>query len=753
MKKLTYLIALIIVTILVLDLPTQGQSVVSQLRQGREKERDGDLDGAIQIYQEITENTGANQRHVAQAHYRIGVCYLRKRDKDSAQQQFQRLVSEFPRNLSAVASARRELRKIWRQQRNEERKRIRNGMRDQERNNDESLLPKGPPTVVRTAPGNFTDDVLPALKTISVTFNRQMMDKNWSWTQFDTAAYPGTVGQPRYDGEKRTCTLRVSLKPATAYLVGINCGKVKNFKSTSGERAKPYALVFATRDNAGRPSPIPQEMLAKAKAINSTTAVPAAADTVEGTWTGTIDTPEGSLSLVFNIASGPDGSLIATLDVPDHGATGIPADEVLFRNSKLRLEVNAIMGVLDGRMAMDGSTIEGRWKQAGQSRPVTLQRLGGIPGTPDSKGSELEMLGEELAHEDGYNKGRTGFFSMNECFVRFETPEPNSYLKAVRIFGLRPDEVESIDPNFHILVCDANFTVIKDFQFRLDRFEPRFKDWVTLTTEPTKIPSEFAVGVTHQEKALTIGFNPGKGGNSFFKSRRKKVRPYSRGDWLIRAIVSQSPEIPKPTQPEWPMPKLELPEFEWPDIEDLANKYGPEEKVKLKITGVTDDAIEDLIIDKLNKMTDRSEHWIQWKAKDGVLSATLAPVADIAAFEKKIDFGTVIKTEGRQLTIEAKKDWRDEDFRFGDDPDKTVRLEIIGVTDDATEDAIKEKLTKMTDGSGFSLDWSKSNGTVTAYLAPVKNVQAFVRKIEIAFGNVTSVRGRSIVVNVARPSE
>ena len=269
MKTLNYLLIMMVAALLVLDVPTCAQSVVKQLRQGYEKEQSGDLDGAIQVYQEITSNTQADQRHVAQAHYRIGMCYLKKGDKDKAKQQFERLVSEFPRKLTAVANARRELKKIWRQERSEEMKRARAGQPGRGLTKTNLVSPKGPPVVASTTPANFADDVSPTLTTIGITFNQQMMDKNWSWTRFDRKTYPETTGRPYYDREKKTCTLRVKLKPGRAYLVGINCGTARNFKSSSGEKAKPYALVFATADVMGRPTPIPEEMAAKAKAINA----------------------------------------------------------------------------------------------------------------------------------------------------------------------------------------------------------------------------------------------------------------------------------------------------------------------------------------------------------------------------------------------------------------------------------------------------------------------------------------------------
>jgi tetratricopeptide (TPR) repeat protein len=731
MRRLTYLLAAVVVAVFVIELPAQTKTLVKQLREAREKEREGDLDGAIEIYQQITANTEANQRHTAQAHYRIGVCHLRKGDRDSAKQQFERLVKEFPRRLSAVSNARRELRKIWQQERREQRELIRSDRTDQGQNKDKVTLPKGPPAVVRTTPDNLAEDVSPDLPTISVTFDRPMTDKNWSWTRFDQETFPKMIRQPRYDKEKKTCTVRVSLQPATAYLVGINSGTDHKFKSSSGETAKPYALVFATKDAAGNSTPIPVQLLAKARSINlAPEPEPKGNEGIEGTWTGALKTPMAELAIVFKIARRPDGAFAATLDSPDQGVSNIPADKVTFEKGQLHLEVNSFMSVFDGRMGRDSSTIKGQWKQLGKSWPLTLQRLGGAPGTPDPRESWLKMLGRELAHEDGHKKGKTGFASIDEFYVRFETPEPNSYLKAVRIFGVRPVEVESDEPNFHILVCDADFTPIADYQFPLDQFEPHFRDWVTLTIKPTKISSQFAIGLIHEEKALAVGYRPGKDGNSFFKSPRGKVRPYSRGNWLIRAIVSQSPEMPELSQPKWPITKVKLPEFEWPDDIDFTNESGPEKTVKLNIAGVTDDAVEDVITEKLRKMADPGQYSMMCKRRGDNLYVQLSPVRDVDNFMRKIDFGTVVAKKARGITVQAKKDWTDEDFRFGPNPDYTVN---------------------MMGGEGFYLAWSKIQSTVTADVAPVSDVQAFVKKID--FGTVTSIRGRWIVVAVSKTTE
>jgi beta-lactamase regulating signal transducer with metallopeptidase domain len=126
---------------------------------------------------------------------------------------------------------------------------------------------KGPPVVVKTTPVTYANDVSPDLNNLTVTFNQRMADKSWAWVQLD-APYPETVGQPYYDSEMRTCTLPVKLEPGQAYLVAFNVEPYIGFVNTAGEPAKPYVLVFATKNKDGKPTPIPENLIAKAKSVN-----------------------------------------------------------------------------------------------------------------------------------------------------------------------------------------------------------------------------------------------------------------------------------------------------------------------------------------------------------------------------------------------------------------------------------------------------------------------------------------------------
>jgi len=96
---------------------------------------------------------------------------------------------------------------------------------------------------------------------------------------------------------------------------------------------------------------------------------------IEGIWEGKLKVPGGELRIVFKISKNSDGTLTATLDSPDQGATDIPIEEAIFKDDTLRLEVKSAGGVFEGKVSEDFLVIEGEWKQSGQTLPLTVKRV------------------------------------------------------------------------------------------------------------------------------------------------------------------------------------------------------------------------------------------------------------------------------------------------------------------------------------------------------------------------------------------
>jgi hypothetical protein len=210
------------------------------------EEIEGNLDEAIKIYQQIIKDSQQMEQAAAQATYRIGLCYLKKSDTENAAKQFKELISKYPKQISLVKEAQKQIEILASSQ----------------------LKSLTVPVVVSTKPQNYSDNVSPDTNEISVTFDRKMMDRSWSWVKWNYP-FPEGSGTTSYDKTKTTCTLSVKMEPGKAYLVRINSDEYSNFKSTDGTKAQPFVLVFATKDKNGKPTPIPAEMLNFAKQVNS----------------------------------------------------------------------------------------------------------------------------------------------------------------------------------------------------------------------------------------------------------------------------------------------------------------------------------------------------------------------------------------------------------------------------------------------------------------------------------------------------
>ncbi|MCP4378257.1 MAG: hypothetical protein GY794_19035, partial [bacterium] len=82
--KLTTLFLLVAITTSATQI-VQAESPAMLLEKGIfAEETKGDVDAAIKIYKQITDDAKANRKYVAQAMYRLGVCYMKQKKNDDA---------------------------------------------------------------------------------------------------------------------------------------------------------------------------------------------------------------------------------------------------------------------------------------------------------------------------------------------------------------------------------------------------------------------------------------------------------------------------------------------------------------------------------------------------------------------------------------------------------------------------------------------------------------------------------------------
>jgi hypothetical protein len=104
----------------------------------------------------------------------------------------------------------------------------------------------GAPRIVKTSPVVGAKDVDPAIKEITITFDRDMAG-GFSWTGGGPEFPPNRGNEKPTWRDKRTCALPVKLEAGKYYRVGINSTSHQNFRSAQGVPVKPSAIYFTTK--------------------------------------------------------------------------------------------------------------------------------------------------------------------------------------------------------------------------------------------------------------------------------------------------------------------------------------------------------------------------------------------------------------------------------------------------------------------------------------------------------------------------
>ena len=94
----------------------------------------------------------------------------------------------------------------------------------------------------------------------------------------------------------------------------------------------------------------------------------------EGNWLGSLKISGISLRIVFHISKTEDGNYKSTLDSPDQGAKDIPVEKVSLYGDSIKMEMPQLGGEYKGRFDDEGTSIEGKWTQAGQTFPLNLEK-------------------------------------------------------------------------------------------------------------------------------------------------------------------------------------------------------------------------------------------------------------------------------------------------------------------------------------------------------------------------------------------
>jgi uncharacterized protein (TIGR03435 family) len=97
------------------------------------------------------------------------------------------------------------------------------------------------------------------------------------------------------------------------------------------------------------------------------------AQSLADTWQGTLHVGK-DLRLVAKIAKGDGGVYKTTFYSIDQGGQGIPVATTTLQGTTVKMNVTAIGGTFEGKLASDGKSIVGTWSQGPNPLPLTLTR-------------------------------------------------------------------------------------------------------------------------------------------------------------------------------------------------------------------------------------------------------------------------------------------------------------------------------------------------------------------------------------------
>ncbi len=93
---------------------------------------------------------------------------------------------------------------------------------------------------------------------------------------------------------------------------------------------------------------------------------------IDGTWQGSLNTPGGTLRILFKIIN-TDAGLTATIQSPDQAPVWMPTTSVTREGSKLTIDMKAFGASFEGQINSAKDTIDGSFTQ-GMSIPLVLKK-------------------------------------------------------------------------------------------------------------------------------------------------------------------------------------------------------------------------------------------------------------------------------------------------------------------------------------------------------------------------------------------
>jgi uncharacterized protein len=106
---------------------------------------------------------------------------------------------------------------------------------------------------------------------------------------------------------------------------------------------------------------------------------------LDGTYTGTLESGPAQLHIVLHLSHNSVGALHATLDSLDQAVFAIETTSVSLNSGTLKFDVRSVGVSFEGTVSPDQKSIEGHWNQSGTSLPLVFHREAAAHKPEDAK--------------------------------------------------------------------------------------------------------------------------------------------------------------------------------------------------------------------------------------------------------------------------------------------------------------------------------------------------------------------------------
>ena len=136
---------------------------------------------------------------------------------------------------------------------------------------------------------------------------------------------------------------------------------------------EPDGKMRGTLSNPRSTVPIEFKRTGEAK-VELIPASPVVSNELEGDWEGSLQMPGRAFRIIFHFKNQADGTVLATVDTPDSGATGLPMNNVKQTGRKVEVGVRIAHATFQGTLSPEGTELAGQFAHEQNSFPLTLRK-------------------------------------------------------------------------------------------------------------------------------------------------------------------------------------------------------------------------------------------------------------------------------------------------------------------------------------------------------------------------------------------